>query len=466
MAAPKPDPQLPAGEFAYFAGPTDRPFEQFLNRWQAIKPRLAEIFQACGTERPLRLVDVGSCTGFFSLQAAFQHPEADVVGVEGSVGIGNGVVGMAGSVANVLQTPAVKTHLKWIGRLGLQNCMVAPEVWDYNRICDLVSMGRPICDVSLMLSVIHHIDNVSHDQYAAAGLSKADGTADLISKLLSLAPNHFVELPYKPWMTDAYEAFGTQRGILEAATKRSQHAWNFVGPIHNCDWFGPRELWLIQAKPGSMLPMDLTVNPFHQLVSDVDGDGDEMSSEFPAADAPVLGPPARGPVGNRPVMSAHGYGLSGANADFDSGGLGPLGGLFANDSLGNIGSCQHVGGHLQIDPAVTALCSEPRPPVEDRIAVMLQKSPTSLLVAHLVLREAQNEAEVLLQQVREANARKEPDSAKNSVVAQNGVQRHPGPTAAGIRAPVTAGARAAATNQIPLTPAALAKHDIIQQTEA
>lgn len=453
MASPGTDLQLPANEFAYFAGPTDRPFHQFLGRWQAIKPRLADIFKGIGGDRPLRLVDVGSCTGFFSLQAAFQHPEADVVGIEGSIGIGNGVVGTQGSVREVLDTPAVQTHLRWIGRLGLQNCMVAPEVWDYDRVCDLASKGRPISDVTLMLSVIHHIDGVSHEQYARAGLSKADGIADLIAKLLSLAPNHFVELPYKPWITHAYEAYSTQRGILEAASKRSQYAWNFVGPIYSTDWFGTREVWLIQTQPDSMLSMDLALNPFHQLVSDLDGDVEEV----PAADAPVLGPhTSQGPAAKL-------YrGLPAGETDFDSACLGPLGGLFANDALGSIGSSKHIGGHLQIDPAITALCSGPVPPVEDRIGALLQQSPSSLLVAHLVLREAQSEAEALLYQVRE-QARKE-ETAKNTAVTQAAAQRGVGPTAAGVRTPAVPAAvqnaRVARGAGNMLTPAALAKHDL------
>merc|ERR1719482_132758 len=105
---------LPESEFTYLVNATDRPWTHFNGRWQAIKPRLAEIFRACGNDRPLRLVDVGSCTGFFSLQVAHRHPEADVIAVEGSVGIGNGVVGMAGTVRQILSTPAVMTHLRWI----------------------------------------------------------------------------------------------------------------------------------------------------------------------------------------------------------------------------------------------------------------------------------------------------------------------------------------------------------------
>lgn len=429
MERPVTELQLPESEFVYLAGPTDRPWQQFVGRWQAIKPRLAEIFRACGNDRPLRLLDLGSCTGFFALQAAYQHPEADVIGVEGSVGIGNGGVGMAGSARQILRTPAVQTHLRWIRQLSLQNCMVAPEVWDYERICHLASTGRPISDVSFMLSVIHHIDGVSHEQYANAGLSKVDGFVDLFSKLLVLAPNHFVELPYKPWLTEVYETFNTQRGILEAGTKKTGLNWSFVGPLYQSDWFGQRELWLLQVK-GDLLPVDLAANPFLQLISEIDPSEEEDPA--PAADAPVL--PARG----RGVVN-RGYSdndadmnsiLTGRNNSVFDSSL-PMGGVFANDALPNISSCQHVGGNLLMDPSITALCyGGNTAAVEDRIGELLQKSPTPLLVAHLALREAMDEAQTLLQEVRAPG--KPETQAKNA--AQRPPARTAGPGVAGARA--------------------------------
>jgi len=408
QASPSTELILPENEFLYTAGSTERPWTQFTGRWQAIKPRLADICRACGSDRPLRFIDVGSCTGFFSLQAAHAHPEADVIGVEGSVGIGNGTVGTAGSVRQIVHTAAVQTHLRWIQRLSLRNSLIAPEVWDYNRVCQLHQHGRPICDVTFLLSVVHHIDNVSLAQYAAAGLSKADGTADLLAKILSLAPNHFVELPYKPWLPAAYDEFGSARGILEAASKRSTYKWRFVGPIYNADWFGPRDVWLIQVQ-SEMPPIDLAVNPFLQLVSDPAIPVTDRFEDMPPADASVLDPyggaskigRSKVPVSvDMPAMT--GFHTEGVDPLLDSLLLGPIGGVFASEALGNYASCQHVGGSLLIDPVVTAACAEPHGIVEDRIGELLQQAPTSLLLAHLTLREAMNEASELLCEVRDS----------------------------------------------------------------
>ena len=91
----KRDLDLPETDFTYLAGSTDRPWSHFLGRWRAIQPRLAEMLKNRGT-RPQRICDVGACTGFFALQMAHRHPEADVIAVEGSVGIGNGTAGLNG----------------------------------------------------------------------------------------------------------------------------------------------------------------------------------------------------------------------------------------------------------------------------------------------------------------------------------------------------------------------------------
>jgi len=353
-------------------------------------------------------------------------------------------------VRQILRTQAVQTHLRWIRQLGLRNCMVAPEVWDYDRIKHLASEGRPICDVSFMLSVIHHIDGVSTEQYTRDGLSKADGTADLIAKLLSLAPNHFVELPYKPWLSAAYEAFGSQRGILEAATKRSQYDWKFVGPLFTVDWFGPRELWLLQVK-GDMPTIDLQANPFLQLISDAEVDS--VEDAVPAADAPVLPPRAQGAYPKLAAADVYGClpgqlsGGRGADPNRDIMCLGPLGGVFANKDLGSLsafppsadsdGHGYPTRGNLQIDPAITALCAEKVEKVEDSIGDLLNKSPTPLLVAHLVLREAMDEAQRLLGEVRQAN--QQAQQAQQEMVASQtmGVQRPsartPAATVAGAR---------------------------------
>lgn len=374
-----PDLDLPEQEFRYAAGPKERPWDHFLGRWKAIKPRLQKICESLASDRPLRIVDVGSCTGFFSLQAAHQHPDADVIAVEGSVGIGNGVVGKDGSTRQILQTPAVQTHLRWVKRLNLSNCLIAPEVWDYNRIVELASEKRPICDIMFSLSVIHHIEGVSNQQFANAGLSRLDGIIETIAKLLSLATYHFVELPYKPWLEPAYDAYGSQRGILEAAVKASEHEWEFVGPLYNAEWFGPRDLWLIRAKR-KMLPVNLNANPFRLLY----GGDDATTWEEEGI------PPAHASVLNN--VSPYGTGAKNNNA-----------GTVLFTAAGGIADNEMaiLGGQLDLlmSPAVTAMCMEPSDAVEPAIGDLLQKAPTPLLLAHLTLREAINEAETLIRDI-------------------------------------------------------------------
>merc|ERR1711937_675826 len=108
-----------------------------------------------------------------------------------------------------------------IQQLGQPNCFVAPEVWDYGRICELAKGGTPIADVMFSLSVIHHIDGVSQQQYEEAGMTALQGSTDLIAKMLLLSQRHFIELPNKPWITPLYDTHQTQRGILDACAKAS-----------------------------------------------------------------------------------------------------------------------------------------------------------------------------------------------------------------------------------------------------
>jgi hypothetical protein len=63
------------------------------------------------------LLDLGSCHGFFSLQAAVGYPNSLVVGVEGSVGVGNGTTGLAGTEDDIISTKAIQTHCRWIDNL-------------------------------------------------------------------------------------------------------------------------------------------------------------------------------------------------------------------------------------------------------------------------------------------------------------------------------------------------------------
>ncbi|CAE8631179.1 unnamed protein product [Polarella glacialis] len=158
---------LPDAEFTYI----ERPWSHFVTRWAAIDVELEEAF---GEEAQFSVIDLGSCCGFFSLQAAAGYPQAFVIGVEGSVGVGNGTTGVEGTQEQIIETKAIQTHLKWVQKLGMTNCLVAPDVWDYHKVCSLAAIGQPICDVMFLLSVVHHVDNVSAEQYEADGLGRVE----------------------------------------------------------------------------------------------------------------------------------------------------------------------------------------------------------------------------------------------------------------------------------------------------
>jgi len=376
-----PEPQyleLPQQDFTYVAGKTDRPWNHFVGRWQAMQPVLADMLRQCAGDHPRRIIDLGSCTGFFSLQAAYHHPEADVVGIEGSVGIGNGTAGMTGSVSQILATDAVQVHLRWIQHLGLTNCFVAPEVWDFSRVSMLASHDKPICDVLFMLSVVHHIDNISAEQYHSAGLTRSEGVIHLLGKLLRLAPSHFIELPNRPWMECAYDVYQTQQAILEASAKASGLSWRFRGPIFTADWFGLRELWVLEAAE-PMSPVDLQSCPFTFLHRG-DSKGEDADQD-----------PQAGPDCADDVLLAD----FGKQDDFAY-----AAGQKSSKHIQNpLLACPSLGG-TPIDPGLMMLQEPLLECVPPGIGKALSAAPTELLLAHLALRDAIAEAKEVLHEVK------------------------------------------------------------------
>jgi len=388
MSQPK-DIDLPEKEFTYVAGNSGRPWEHFTGRWQAINPILVEMLAGCDKTRPLRIVDLGSCNGFFALKAAYRHPEADVVAIEGSVGIGNGTAGLQGTVRQILRTEAVQTHLRWIQTLKLTNCFLAPEVWDYQHICTLASSGRPICDAMFLLSVVHHIDNVSAQQYAQAGLSRVQGGIDLIAKLLLLSPRHFVELPQQPWMKALFDTYGTAKNILEAAAKASGLRWSFRGPIFTADWFGNRDTWVMEVED-QMPELDIQSSPFPLLYR-----GNELDSEPDIRDDAFL---SHVDGWNFPGDDNLPLALKLAGDLEDAGDAAienSMAGYLADPNLGAVSACENISGTL-LQPAVHAMQAVGTPPAKADVALALKAAPTALLLAHLTLREAIAEAEDVL----------------------------------------------------------------------
>merc|ERR1719473_2364322 len=91
-----------------------------------------------GEEPSFSVIDLGSNNGYFALQTAKLFPSAAVIGVEGVVGVGNGSLGSSTTDWQALcGTTAVQTHLRWTQKLKLENCLLAPEVWDFRHIKEL-----------------------------------------------------------------------------------------------------------------------------------------------------------------------------------------------------------------------------------------------------------------------------------------------------------------------------------------
>jgi len=232
--------RLPAEEFSYIG----RPAETFEGRWKAIEAALTARFETSGA---FSLVDVGSNHGYFSLSTALRYPNSFVLGIEGAVGVGNGTIGTCTRDAGrLVATSAVRTHLTWLEKLGMTNCFVAPEVWDIDSIEQLRTQGFR-ADVMLTLSVIHHIDGICESIYTKRGLSKVEGSLELIAQLLALADVHIIELPGPNWMHHLHKEFVTYEKMLNAAIARHGGMWK-KSRIYQNDWFGMRELWVVEKE--------------------------------------------------------------------------------------------------------------------------------------------------------------------------------------------------------------------------
>jgi len=373
---------LPEGEFTYI----ERPWSHFVIRWAAIDVELERMYgRGDISEVPFSLLDLGSCCGFFSLQAAAGYPRALVAGVEGSVGIGNGTTGVAGTEDEIVETKAIQTHLQWIQKLGLPNCVIAPEVWDYRRVCTLASIGRPICDVLLSLSVIHHIDNVSTQHYTNAGLSHVEGTVSLVAKLLQLSPRHFIELPNRPWIDHVFDAYGSARAFLDAAAQASGRRWSFTGPLCTSEWYGRRELWLLEdfSQQQSSLPWPGFKALFSRVLS---------SSPEQRRTAPVPSVSSTTTATTHPV-----------HPQLDAGSINTPAARLAQVSPAAQTMQQPARSAWtpeQLPQSTQVLPTARGPLSQQAIGAALLAAPTALIAAHVQLRDAVAAAEGLLHEGR------------------------------------------------------------------
>jgi len=176
-------------------------------------------------------------------------PESTVIGVEGAVGIGNGSLGTQSPDWHALcSTKAAQTHLRWTQKLGLENCLLAPEVWDYPHVLALAKKGVRV-DVMLSLSVWHHVDDYSNESIAYPDELRGDrvqATLQLLRRALDLAHVHIIELPDKPWMGHLHEAFKNDaRAILEAACECTGDSWQLRKIYASDKWIGHRDVFLM-----------------------------------------------------------------------------------------------------------------------------------------------------------------------------------------------------------------------------
>lgn len=294
--------ELPENEFSYIG----RPWETFTGRWAAIREAMLEELpggvgeQGSWASGPT-VVDLGSNNGYFSLQTARLLPRAAVIGVEGAVGVGNGTLGTTTSQwLSLCQTTAIQTHLRWVQKLRLQNCLLAPEVWDYNYILSLAERGM-CADVMFSLSVVHHIDDYSARLYSQhPGLggeeNRVEAFLQLMRRLLELAKTHIVELPDSPWISHVHAAFqNNPEKILQAACQRTSFRWNMRKIYSSSRWIGHREVWLLQRQPDSEAAKSSSLSslrPFFEvLLPPPEGEvADQKTAEL-LANALALKPP-------------------------------------------------------------------------------------------------------------------------------------------------------------------------------
>ena len=116
-------PELLAKNFVY----PSRPAASFEQRWKNIDDLLVAEFGR--DRRPFSLLDLGSGTGYFSLQVAKNFAKSQVVAVEGAIGVGNDPAVSAIAETAIAKSPGVVATTEQIAKLKLKNCRVAPEVW-------------------------------------------------------------------------------------------------------------------------------------------------------------------------------------------------------------------------------------------------------------------------------------------------------------------------------------------------
>lgn len=199
--------------FSYSIKDVYRPWAQFQERWRVLRKHI----HTCST-----LLDFGSGSGWFSLQAAAAFPDLSVVSVEGSVGAGNGTVGESPG-GNISSSDAICTHQKYMRTLQVRNHIV-PEAWSCPIIESLCEQG-PLVDVVVAFAAVHYIPRLCGSPLIRC-----------VRALLSLCNVLIVELP--------------PESVMGCSVKDLLQELHEVTAEHQLtsNWFGECETWTLRRK--------------------------------------------------------------------------------------------------------------------------------------------------------------------------------------------------------------------------
>jgi len=221
-----------------------RTWQNYAGRWAAIEEELQNWVSRQHLSS-FSVLDIGSNGGFFSVQTAGVFPQALVIGVEGSVGVGNGNQSAPGNLnaTSLRETPSIQNHLKWIQKLELQNNVIANEVWDSNHVKGLARHGFSV-DVMYLLSVFHWMDLYSRKsgQYASGSTYNVEDSVNFMANILSLARLHFIELnfPRPDLRSREWEELFLKKAMQRSGRKKT------IKMIFEAEAFWTRRIFVIE----------------------------------------------------------------------------------------------------------------------------------------------------------------------------------------------------------------------------
>merc|ERR550514_332630 len=82
-------------------------------------------------------------------------------------------------------------------------------------------------------------------------MTHLEGSVRLMAEMLKMASCHIIELPDRPWLQHVHDAFPDRTDFVKAAIKESGREFNLVGPIFSNEWYGKREVWVVEEPEGA-----------------------------------------------------------------------------------------------------------------------------------------------------------------------------------------------------------------------